>query len=317
MPSSRYGPEENCRLLSIYFRPWTLDPSTATTDNPLLSELRNSPPLTSEDFSNRHEPVGKRRRLKEKSADTSRPSCGSSNPVQSYRLSWNHYTNGRVVSELSRRYIVNVIMASAARVMTEEDETHTDSDDDDNSGPIEYTANLQLIQKTLQGIAAHNEDEGALGIGRHASTILLGRNLWETAPLADTIEKTVKETQFKNVFPSAEEAIEQAGEFMKQDNERLMPFVGTTYPSAGGKRVDYKQRLETWLQQLILEKEKPNTQQLHILRAVKDRLLIEIQLEIEGPELRRRLQPYKFSIDRRADASINSRPSRHREEPRY
>ena len=134
-----------------------------------------------------------------------------------------------------------------------------------------------------------------MGIGRHASTILLGRNLWETPPLADNVEKTVQETLFNNVFPSAEEALHQAAEYMKQDSERLMPFVGATYPSAGGKRVDYKQRLETWLEQLMLEDEKPNGQQLQILKAVKDRLLLEIQLEIEGPELRRKHQPELFS----------------------
>ena len=111
-----------------------------------------------------------------------------------------------------------------------------------------------------------------LGIGRHASTILLGRNMWETPPLADNVEKTVRETLFDNVFPSAEEALQQAAEYMKQDSERLMPFVGATYPSAGGKCVDYKQRLETWLEQLMLEAEKTNGQQLQILKAVKDRL---------------------------------------------
>ena len=140
-------------------------------------------------------------------------------------------------------------MASAAHIFAEEDETHTDSDDDPYSGAIEYTANLQLIQKTLQGIAAHNEDEGALGVGRHASTILLGRNLWETPPLADNIEKSIKETLFNNVFPTAEEAIQQAAEYLKQDSERLMPFVGATYPSAGGQRAQNKQRLEMWLAQ--------------------------------------------------------------------
>ena len=69
------------------------------------------------------------------------------------------------------------------------------------------------------------------------------------------------------------------------------------HPSTHNKRVDYKQRLKTWLQQLLLEKEKPNTQQLDILKAVKDRLLVEIQLEIEGPELRRKHQPHLFSTD--------------------
>ena len=68
---------------------------------------------------------------------TTRLACGSSNPVQSYRLSWDNYTDGRVVSDHSRRYIVNVIMASAARVFAKEEETHTDSDDDLYSGAIE------------------------------------------------------------------------------------------------------------------------------------------------------------------------------------
>ena len=78
LPNSRYSPEENCRLLSIYFRPWTLDPNGATADNLLLAKLGNCPPSA----------------------------CGSSNPVASYRLSWSYYIDGRVVSELSRRYIV-------------------------------------------------------------------------------------------------------------------------------------------------------------------------------------------------------------------
>ena len=229
LPNSRFGPEENCRLLSIYFRPWTLDPHTATAANPLLSELRNSPSAVNEKPSNTTEPVAKRTRLKQKS------SCSSyTATIQSYRLSWKYYTDGRVVSELGRRYIVNAIMASAARVFEEEDEEHTDSDDDPYSGRIKHVADLQVIQKTLQGIAAHNEDEGALGIGRHTSTILLGRSLWETPPLAEKVEKTIHEPLFGNKFPTWEEALEQAAEYLKQDSERLMPFAAGTDPSASG-----------------------------------------------------------------------------------
>ena len=43
---------------------------------------------------------------------------------------------------------------------------------------------------------------------------------------------------------------------------------------------------------------KPNAQQLHILKAVKDRLLLEIQLEIEGSELRRKHLPNLFSTEK-------------------
>ena len=51
--------------------------------------------------------------------------------------------------------------------------------------------------------------KGALGVGRHASTILLGRNLWETPALPDDIDKKVEEPSFKNTFPTANEAFDQ------------------------------------------------------------------------------------------------------------
>ena len=61
LPRSSFSPEENCRLLSIYFRPWTLDPNTATADNPLLAEMRNISSCGSsnpgENISNAREPL--------------------------------------------------------------------------------------------------------------------------------------------------------------------------------------------------------------------------------------------------------------------
>ena len=39
VPRSTFSPEENARLLSLYMRPWTLNPNDANVDNPLLSEL--------------------------------------------------------------------------------------------------------------------------------------------------------------------------------------------------------------------------------------------------------------------------------------
>ena len=100
-------------------------------------------------------------------------------------------------------------MASAARVVNEEDEADTDSEEDTNK-PIHHTADLSLIKKTLEGIAAHSADEGALGVGRHASTILLGRHLWETPPLDANAEKSVAEPFFNDTFPPAQQAFEQA-----------------------------------------------------------------------------------------------------------
>jgi hypothetical protein len=39
MPRPTFSPEENARLLSVYMRPWTLDPADVTADNPLLTDL--------------------------------------------------------------------------------------------------------------------------------------------------------------------------------------------------------------------------------------------------------------------------------------
>ena len=39
VPNTKMSPEENCRLISVYTRPWTLLASEASNDNPLLSEL--------------------------------------------------------------------------------------------------------------------------------------------------------------------------------------------------------------------------------------------------------------------------------------
>ena len=40
VPRATLSPEENARLLSVYMRPWTLNPADATEHTPLLSRLR-------------------------------------------------------------------------------------------------------------------------------------------------------------------------------------------------------------------------------------------------------------------------------------
>ena len=88
---------------------------------------------------------------------------------------------------------------------------------------------------------------------------------------------------------------ERQRNFLKEDSERLLPFAGATKPQAGGQRTGYQERVETWLQKLMLEKETPNTQQLRVLQAVKNRVLLEVQLLKGGPELRRKHLPHLFS----------------------
>ena len=39
LPRANFAPEENARLLSVYMRPWTLDPQSASDSNPLLTNF--------------------------------------------------------------------------------------------------------------------------------------------------------------------------------------------------------------------------------------------------------------------------------------
>ena len=84
LPNARNSPEENCRLLSIYFRPWTLDPDATTADNRLLADLANTTkafPSTATPQST--SPPPKRAKITGKTS----PSSTRPSPF-SYRLTW-------------------------------------------------------------------------------------------------------------------------------------------------------------------------------------------------------------------------------------
>ena len=123
-------------------------------------------------------------------------------------------------------------MASAARVVEGGEDDLSGSEDEGFQGTVDHKASLQLIQKTLKGVAAHSEDGGALGFGRNASTITLGRQLWETPPLSKDVEEKVQETVFTNSFPPAKECIEHATRYITtQEEERPALFEGRTAAS--------------------------------------------------------------------------------------
>ena len=138
MPRPTLPPEENCRLLSLYMRPWTLNAADVTAQNPLLTGLRCLPSVNEQHRS---------------------PTVNSRGP--SYVEGWQQYLNGNVVSETNRTYIQNLLMATAARVVEEHNGDVSSIDDD-----LEYdrstrdVGSMDLVQKTLQGIAAAEEDEG-------------------------------------------------------------------------------------------------------------------------------------------------------------
>ena len=40
-----------------------------------------------------------------------------------------------------------------------------------------------MVRNTLNGMAAHDAEEGRISFGKHAECIRMGRDLWETAAL--------------------------------------------------------------------------------------------------------------------------------------
>ena len=124
VPRPELSPEENARLLSVYMRPWTLNPTESTRQNPLLSDLgkcttienktipvwtqlRSSSSGSTEDPCStagaREGEQNKRRRL-----------SGKTRCKLSYATSWDAYIEGNIVSESSRRFITNLLAATAA-----------------------------------------------------------------------------------------------------------------------------------------------------------------------------------------------------------
>ena len=101
----------------------------------------------------------------------------------SYAATWERYTNGNVVSVMARRYILKLIAATSARVVEVPGDSSDDSETENWSHLDIRAGNIDVVRRTLNGIASRCKDEGAKGMGRHANTIRIGRDLWQSAPL--------------------------------------------------------------------------------------------------------------------------------------
>ena len=67
------------------------------------------------------------------------------------------------------------------------------------------------MRKTLQGIANHDCDEGRIGLGRHATCIRLGRELWQSQELTTEEKQAVKERFFDDgSFPAPKDDLDAA-----------------------------------------------------------------------------------------------------------
>lgn len=173
IPKSNLSPEENARLLSVYMRPWTLHPDDANPSNPLLSELGFQNCVSEKEC------LSPSKRMRGKQSVPPPPS----QPRRSYAAAWREYIDGHIVSESGRKYIMNMLSATSARVVNSDDESDGDSAENDMEQFEKHRSSLGIVKKTLAGIASNDGDDGACGLGRHASIISLGSRLWTTPDL--------------------------------------------------------------------------------------------------------------------------------------
>ena len=162
-------------------------------------------------------------------------------------------------------------------------EQQGDSSDDSDAEPFSNTnvtvGNMHIVENILNGIAKHSTEEGEKGMGRHGSTIRLGRSLWQTPALASHEASRIRECLFaENAFPERQKCRKALESLRKQDDERPMPFAGATEAYARHSTVDYGARLSKWFQVLTQEAERPNDKELKVLRGVSDRILVECRV---------------------------------------
>ena len=245
-------------------RPWTLNPVDASLDNPMLSMLGkcilNNDVLVPA-WRGTPTPDTHRRRLKTKKR------CVDTD-VQvyerySYATSWEEYIDGNVVSKSSRRYIVNLLAATAATKTAEQNDSSEDTDEEAWAHMDLKAGNMDVVRCTLDGIAARSADEGAKGLGRYAKTIRLGRSLWQSAPLTSKEAEGIRERNFDDgTFPPQQETKKALERARKLDEARPAPFQGRTEPFASYSVTDYGALLEEWFIKIQAEEEKPTSEQM-------------------------------------------------------
>ena len=164
----------------------------------------------------------KRRRLTKKSTTTSGKKKKANTEHRDrlcYATSWEYYIEGNIISETSRRYISNLLAATAAVKNADSDDSSADSDLEEWRRFDPRVGDMDLVRKTLHGIASRSKDEGVKAIGRHARSIRLGRSMWQSPPLSEEITSRIEETCFDDDFFPPAKAIQKALAAAKKKRE--------------------------------------------------------------------------------------------------
>ena len=145
VPHPKKSEEENCRLLSIYFRPWCLHATMRTVTLPLLAELS--------DESNKYKP------------------CFQS------------YVQGGTVSGENRRYIQNAMLQAIGSPFHATAESSDDDSEPEqiSSGP--HVGNMEHVSHFLNPLDASTAKDVNKQIHKHLASINAATDRWKTEPL--------------------------------------------------------------------------------------------------------------------------------------
>ena len=193
-----------------------------------------------------------------------------------YTLALEEYLNKGVVSEMNGRYLTNLFAGTAARAVGDDSQDEcSDSSEAETRNTEGHVGSLDLVRKTLKGIATHSVDEGESGMGRYGATIVLGTNQWSTGPLAEEEERRTQEIFFDGSdFPDAKEVKESAAKASKRDDPRPAPYAGVMLPKTTVSCRNCARDLQEWFHKIEhVEDEPPNLEQLSVLHTVEKRLL--------------------------------------------
>ena len=100
--------------------------------------------------------------------------------------------------------------------------------------------------------------------------------MWQIVPLSEQALASATEDLFDDgSFPAAKAAKTAATEALKEQMEHVAPFLEGSEPHCHSTVINYGRLIDDWFAKLSTEEVLPNPQQMAMLQAVNNRVLLE------------------------------------------
>ena len=152
-------------------RPWCLNHADASYDVPLLNaikEAQGSFSHTTEAIYSRNEATASactrsihtERSKNSRSRRATEAKAPLENDKKSYAVAWKRYIDRGVASETNKRYITNLLMATAAKTVEGGNDESDDPDMFESPFLSRHAGNMEVVHMTLQGISKKSKEDG-------------------------------------------------------------------------------------------------------------------------------------------------------------